>query len=86
MNVELSSNGTAYIRYSMADSVDNVYVGGDDSSDVIVDIDAAGSVVGIELLNVSAEDDIASARAFAGDRGLPFPHDIAAAIHNLFVA
>ena len=86
MNVELSSTGAAYIRYGTNESVENIYVGGDESSDVIVDRDDRGTVVGIEIADVSITEDIARARAFAAERGLPFPRDLAAAVRDASAA
>jgi uncharacterized protein YuzE len=86
MNVELSSTGAAYIRYGTSASAANIYVGGDESSDVIVDLDDRGTVVGIEIVDVSIADDVARARAFAVERGLPFPRDLAAAVRDVSAA
>jgi uncharacterized protein YuzE len=86
MNIELSSTGAAYIRYTTGISVDNIFVGGDETSDVIVDIDECGGVVGIEIVDVYAQDDVARARAFAVERDLPFPRDLAAAARDVSAA
>jgi uncharacterized protein YuzE len=86
MNIELSSTGAAYIRYGTSASAENIYVGGDESSDVIVDLDDRGIVVGIEIVDVSIADDVARARAFAVQRGLPFPRDLAAAVRDVSAA
>jgi uncharacterized protein YuzE len=86
MNVELSSTGAAYIRYDTTASVENFYVGGDESSDVIVDLDEHGTVIGIEIVNVAIAEDVAGARAFAAERGLPFPRDLAAAVRDVSAA
>jgi len=42
MNIELSSTRAAHISYTTSASVDNAYVGGDESTDVIVDVDEQG--------------------------------------------
>jgi uncharacterized protein YuzE len=86
MNVELSSTGAAYIRYGTGESVENIYVGGDESSGVIVDLDDRGTVIGVEIVDVSTTEDIARARAFAVERGLPFPRDLAAAVGDVSAA
>jgi uncharacterized protein YuzE len=86
MNIELSSTGAAYVRYGTGASVENIYVGGDESSDVIVDLDEHGMVIGIEIVDVSIAEDVARARAFAVERGLPFPRDLAAAVRDVSAA
>ena len=86
MNIELSSTGAAYIRYSTSASAENLYVGGDESSDVIVDLDDRGTVIGMEIVDVSIAEDVASARAFAVERGLPVPRDLAAAARDVSAA
>ena len=84
MNIELSSTGAAYVRYGTSASVENIYVGGDESSDVIVDLDERGTVIGIEIVDVSIAEDVRPrARGFALERGLPFSRDLAAAVHDL---
>jgi len=74
MNIELSSTGAAYIRYGTSASAENICVGGDESSDVI------------EIVDVSIADDVARARAFAVERRLPFPRDLAAAVRDVSAA
>ncbi|MGP6157174.1 MAG: DUF2283 domain-containing protein [Vulcanimicrobiaceae bacterium] len=86
MNVELSSTGAAYIRYATSASACNLFVGGDEDSDVIVDLDDAGNVIGIEILDVTVQADIERARVFARERDLPFPRDLAAAARDLSAA
>ena len=86
MNIELSSTGAAYIRYGTSASVEDIYVGGDESSDVIVDLDDRGTVIGIEIVDVSIAEDVARARAFAAERDLPFPRDLAAAVRDVAAA
>ncbi len=86
MNIELSSTGAAYVRYSTSTSIENMYVGGDESSDVIVDLDDRGTVIGIEIVDVSVAADVARARVFAEERGLPFPRDLAAAVRDVSAA
>jgi len=86
MNVELSSSGAAYVRYSIEKSVGNVYVGEDESADVIADVDAQGKIVGIEIVDTAEADDIALAQTFARERGLPFPRDLAAAVRDIAAA
>jgi uncharacterized protein YuzE len=86
MIVEISSSGAAYIRYATGVSVSNVYVGEGESADVIVDLDESSRVLGIELLDATSESDIALARAFALERSLPFPRDLAAAARDISVA
>ena len=86
MNIELSSTGAAYRRYGAGASAENIYVGGDESSDVIVDLDGRGTVIGSETVDVSIADDVARARALTLERGLPFPHDLAAAARDVSAA
>jgi hypothetical protein len=64
--------------------VENIYVGGDESSDVIVDLDEHGTVLGIEIVDVAIAKDVAVARA--AERGLPFSGDLAAAAHDVSAA
>jgi hypothetical protein len=43
MNIELpSTRAAAHISYTTSASVDNAYVGGDESTDVIMDVDEQG--------------------------------------------
>jgi uncharacterized protein YuzE len=83
MNIELSSTGAAYIRYTTNPSATNVFVGDDEDSDVIADLDECGDVVGIEILDVSVVADIEKARGFARQHELPFPRDLAAAARDV---
>jgi uncharacterized protein YuzE len=86
MNVQLSSTGSAYIRYTTEASAKNEFVGGDEGSDIIADLDANGCVVGIEIVDVAIPGDIERARSFASERGLPFPRDLAAAVRDASAA
>ena len=63
-----------------------MYVGDDETSDVIADIDEGGAVVGIEILDVSIAADVTRARAFASGKGLQFPRDLAAAARDASAA
>ena len=72
INVELSSTGAAYVRYGTNASAENIYVGGDDSSDVIGDLDDRGAVIRIEIVGVSSADDVARACTFAVERAVCF--------------
>ncbi|MGP6156836.1 MAG: hypothetical protein ACLPYS_04875 [Vulcanimicrobiaceae bacterium] len=54
MNIELSSTGAAYVRYATSASATNLFVGGDENSEVIADLDESGNVIVIEILDVTA--------------------------------
>jgi uncharacterized protein YuzE len=77
MIVELAGGGSAYIRYRAGETV----VGPQEEVglEVLVDRNAAGEVVGIEIVDVAVEENVADARRFAAGAGLPFPRDIVAA-------
>jgi uncharacterized protein YuzE len=61
-----------YIRYPGGRIVKCIEVGGE-GSDVIADVDEAGTVVGIEIVDVNIPQNVALARSFAAARGLAFP-------------
>jgi hypothetical protein len=48
-----------------------------DTGSVAYDVDEAGTIVGIEVLEVQMPGQIALARTFADEHGLAFPRDLA---------
>jgi uncharacterized protein YuzE len=84
MIVELAGHGSAYIRYRVGDAI--VSPQEEVVAEVLVDRNTAGDVVGVEILDVGVDANVADARRFAADAGLPFPRDIAAALRAAAVA
>ncbi len=64
-----------YLRYPGGRIVTCIEVGGE-GSDVIADVDGAGTVVGIEIVDVNVARSVELARSFAASRGLAFPETI----------
>ncbi len=87
MIVELAERGSAYIRYRIGERVADaqIEVGGE-GSEVLADVNDADDVVGIEIVDVAIGENIERARAFAAERGLPFPRDIASAARSASAA
>jgi uncharacterized protein YuzE len=87
MIVELAERGSAYIRYRLRDAVagSQLEVGGE-GSEVLVDFNAAGDVIGIEIVDVNVLENVELARAFAVEHRMPFPRDIVAAAQSASVA
>jgi hypothetical protein len=83
MIVELAEHGCAYIRYRVGEPIaePTLEVGGE-GSEALADLNAAGNVIGIEIVDVGIAENIERAREFARQRGLPFPRDIVAAARN----
>lgn len=87
MVVELSTTGAAYIRYRVGERVegDTIEIGGE-GSEALADLNGTGDVIGIEIVDVNIAESIDRARAFAAERSLPFPHDIASAARGIAAA
>ena len=87
MIVEIADRGSAYIRYRVGERVaePQIEVGGE-ASEVLADVNAAGDIIGIEIVDVAIPENIARARAFAAERGLQFPRDLVAAARGAAVA
>ena len=87
MIVEIAERGSAYIRYRIDERVagPTVEVGGE-GSEVLADVNADDQVIGIEIVDVAVPESIERARAFARERGLPFPRDLVAAARASAVA
>jgi uncharacterized protein YuzE len=83
MIVELAERGSAYIRYRLREAVAGVQleVGGE-GSEVLVDFNAAGDVIGIEIVDVNVLENVELARRFAIEHGMGFPRDIVAAARS----
>jgi uncharacterized protein YuzE len=64
----------AYIEYAPALSVGTVDL--TETGSVAYDVDAAGNVVGIEILGIDHLERIDIARVFAASRDLAFPRDL----------
>ena len=77
VNVDLAVRA-AYIEYAPGPSAQTVDL--NDTGSVAYDVDADGSVIGIEVLGIGHPEQIALARAFAQSRGLAFPRDLAGAL------
>jgi len=75
MMVEHAEPKPFYVRYPGGRIVECIEVGGE-GSDVIADVDEAGTVVGIEILDVNVPQSVALARGFAEARGLTFPDSV----------
>lgn len=69
--------GAAYVAYSESKVVTTEDVWED--GQVAADYDAAGSIIGIELLGFDAET-LAHAKAFAQENALAFPSNLAGAV------
>jgi uncharacterized protein YuzE len=84
--VEISDRGSAYIRYQASVTVHSSIEVGGEGSEVVAAVDVAGHVIGIEIVDVSIEENVARARAHAAELALPFPRDIVAAARNVSAA
>jgi hypothetical protein len=84
MIVELSERGSAYVRYLVGDPPVGpaVEVGGEGSA-VLVDLNAQGAPIGIEIVDVNIPENVLLAQQYATKHGLPFPKDIVTAAHNV---
>ncbi len=80
MIVEIAERGSAYIRYRIGESTEGSQIElGGEGSEVLADVNAANEIIGIEIVDVNIADNVDRARAFARERGLPFPRDLVAA-------
>ena len=68
----------AYVTYSEHDSAQTVDL--TETGGVACDVDAAGNIVGIEILSIRLPGQIETARRFAVSRGLTFPRDLTGAL------
>jgi uncharacterized protein YuzE len=84
MILEISTRGSAYIRYRQGETV--VAPQEEIGEEVLVDRNASGDVVGIEIVDVAVEESVNDARRFAANLGLPFPRDIAAAARGAAIS
>jgi uncharacterized protein YuzE len=80
MIVELAERGSAYIRYRVGDAV----VGPQEEigSEVLIDRNADGQVIGIEIIDVMVAESVEDARRFAADAELDFPRDLVGAARS----
>jgi hypothetical protein len=87
MIVEIADRGSAYIRYRVGERVaeGQIEVGGE-GSEVLADVNAAGDVIGIEIVDVAIAENVERARSYAAERGLRFPRDLVAAARGATVA
>jgi len=74
VRVDLAAHA-AYIKYAPGPSVSTVDL--NDTGSVAYDVDAEGTIVGIEVLEIQVPEQIALARKFADEHGLAFPRDLA---------
>ncbi len=68
------SKGAAYIRYrddDVARTLDLI-----PTASVAADLDNAGRVVGIEILDIASAAQVDTARRYASERALAFPREI----------
>jgi len=74
LKLEVTPAGSAYLTYRGGEKIvgDRIRIG----LEVLIDLNAAGDVVGIEIVDVAIAESVESARAFAEERGLPFPRKI----------
>ena len=84
MIVEFSERRSAYIRYLVGESPagPTVEVGGEGSA-VLVDVNAVGLTIGIEIVDVAVPENVRSAQRYAAEHGLPFPNDIVTAARSV---
>jgi hypothetical protein len=84
MIVELSERGSAYVRYLVGDPPvgPTVEVGGE-GAEVLVDLNAQGAPIGIEIIDVTVPENVRLAQKYAAEHGLPFPNDIVAAARSV---
>lgn len=80
MNLDITPRGQAYIRYAFGPVVGPQQEIG---LEVIVDRNAAGEIVGIEIVDVNVQQSVSEARAFATSQGLDFPRDLVGALHHV---
>jgi hypothetical protein len=74
VRVDLSARA-AYVKYAPGPSASTVDL--DASGSVAYDLDAGGTIVGIEILEIQLPGQIAVASEFAAAHGLAFPRDLA---------
>ena len=65
----------AYVKYAPGPSVSTIDL--NDTGSVAYDVDANGTIVGIEVLEIQLPGQIEIARAFAETHDLAFPRDLA---------
>jgi uncharacterized protein YuzE len=87
MIVELAERGSAYIGYRVGERpVGSTLEVGGEGSEVLADVNDAGDVVGIEIVDVNVAENVERARAFANDRWLAFPRNVVAAARGASAA
>jgi uncharacterized protein YuzE len=74
VRVDLAAHA-AYVKYASGASVSTVDL--NDTGSVAYDVDEAGTIVGIEVLEIQMPEQIALARKFVDEHGLAFPRDLA---------
>jgi uncharacterized protein YuzE len=84
MIVELAERGSAYIRYLIGEPPvgPTIEVGGE-GAEVLVDLNADGAPIGIEIVDVMVPENVRLAKKYAVEHGLPFPNDIVAAARSV---
>ena len=87
MIVEIADSGSAYIRYRVGERVaeGQIEVGGE-GSEVLADVNGAGDLIGIEIVDVAIAESVERARSYTAGRGLRFPRDLVAAARGATVA
>jgi uncharacterized protein YuzE len=73
MNVDYTGNGMAYISYRPGRGVHKTLEVGGEGSEVLADLNEAGEVLGIEIIDVNVPENVEVARRFAAERGLELP-------------
>jgi uncharacterized protein YuzE len=80
IRIDTESN-SAFVRYSASEDVDvEETVDLDPTGSVAVDVDAAGAVLGIEILDAADPESLAIAARYASEHGLAFPRDLTGAL------
>jgi uncharacterized protein YuzE len=74
VRVDLEAHA-AYVKYAPGRSVSTIDL--NDTSSVAYDVDADGTIVGIEVLEIQLPGQIEIAREFAEKHDLAFPRDLA---------
>jgi uncharacterized protein YuzE len=73
MIVENAGSGLVYISYRPGRGVYRTLEVGGEGSEVLADLNEAGQVLGIEIIDTTIPENLDLARRFAAERGLDFP-------------
>ncbi len=67
--------GAAYVKYAAGPSVSTIDLA--ENGSVAYDVNAAGEIMGIDVLAIHLPEQIAIAQKFAAEHELAFPRDLA---------